>query len=290
MNILLTGSSGFLGTYIKNNINKKHKIFYGTTSNIQDKNYLKFDSLYKNIDEILKNQSIDCIIHNASIIPKSFNEATYELFLKNTEMMKNLYKYAEKSHLSKFIYLSGFGSMNEPKLLDIGDYYTMSKIVGEHFCSMMNKQDINAVSFRVSAPYGEYSKTKNVLNIFIDKALKNEDITLFGTGKREQNFTYAGDILNAIELALETNVSGVYEIVGEKNISMIDLAKTIAEIINSKSKIIFNGMPDSQENYRPDYSFEKASKDFGYVPKFSIEKGLKKYIKWYKENENSTNI
>ena len=42
MNILLTGSTGFLGTYIKNNIDSKYDILYGTTSNTNNKNYLKF--------------------------------------------------------------------------------------------------------------------------------------------------------------------------------------------------------------------------------------------------------
>lgn len=289
MKILLTGSTGFLGNYIKNNINNKYIVLYGTTSNTNNEDYLKFDSLYKDIEKVLENETIDCIIHNAAIIPKNFDQATYELFLDNTEMMKNLYEYAKKSHLNKFIYLSGFGSMNEPKLLDIGDYYTMSKVVGEHFCSMMNKEGINATSFRISAPFGEYSYIRNVLNIFIDKALKDENLTLYGTGSREQNFTYAGNILNAIELALDNNVNGTYEIVGERSISMLELAKTIVKLTDSKSKIIFSGLEDSQENYRPTYSFKKAFDDFGYYPKYTIEEALEKYLKWYK-NENSIHI
>lgn len=287
MNILLTGSNGFLGTYIKNNINPKYNVFYGTTSRLDD-NYIKFDLLYKNICDLLLDTKIDCIIHSASIIPKSFNEASYDLFLSNTEMMKNLYEYAYKSHLNKFIYLSSFGSMNEPKLLDIGDYYTMSKIVGEHFCAMMTKNKINATSFRISAPFGEYNKARSVINIFIDKALRNEDLTLFGNGKRRQNFTYVGDILNAIELGLERNINGVYEIVSNKSISMLELAKIVIKITNSKSKIVFIG-DDPQENYNPVYSYCKAFNDFGYKPKYTIKAGLKKYIEWYK-NENSINI
>ncbi|MDN5062713.1 NAD-dependent epimerase/dehydratase family protein [Aliarcobacter butzleri] len=289
MKILLTGSTGFLGTYIKNNIDNKYDILYGTTSNTNNKNYLKFDLLYRNIKKVLENETVNCIIHNAAIIPKNFDEATYELFLENTEMMKNLYEYAKKSHLNKFIYLSSFGSMNEPKLLDIGDYYTMSKIVGEHFCSMMSKQGINATSFRISAPFGEYSHVKNVLNIFIEKSLNNEDLIIHGTGSREQNFTYAGNILQAIELAINNNINGNYEIVGEKSISMLELAKIIIKLTSSKSKIIFNGLEDAQENYRPTYSFKKAFDDFGYYPKYKIEEALEKYLKWYK-NENSINI
>lgn len=291
MRILLTGSNGFLGTYIRNYISNKYKnnIICGTTSVIRDKNFIKFSPLYRDINEVLQNENIDCIIHTAAIIPKSFDDATYDLFLANTEMMKNLYEFAIKRHVKKFIYLSGFGSMTKPDLLDIGDYYTMSKILGEHFCSMMIRKGICAVSFRISSPFGEYSHAKNVLNIFVDRALRNQDLIIYGKGSREQNFTYAGNVLYAIELALEKDVSGTYEIVGEKSISMLELAKLIVRISNSKSKIVFSGTEDPQENYRPRYSFEKAFKDFGYYPKYKFEEALERYIWWYK-NENSIDI
>ncbi|GAB1465751.1 hypothetical protein MASR2M54_12510 [Aliarcobacter cryaerophilus] len=66
-------------------------------------------------------------------------------------------------------------------------------------------------------------------------------------GSREQNFTYAGNILQAIELAINNNINGNYEIVGEKSISMLELAKIIIKLTSSKSKIIFNGLEDAQE-------------------------------------------
>ncbi|MCF6339851.1 MAG: NAD(P)-dependent oxidoreductase [Sulfurimonas sp.] len=282
MNILVTGSKGFLGTYFKNNfLNNKDKIIYGTTSEVEDSAYMVFDDLYQNIEKVLKNQKIDVIIHFASIIPKTFEETNYTLFENNNKMMNNLYEYSVKNHLNKFIYLSSFGSMNDPKLLDIKDFYTMSKITGEHFCSMMEAKGTDTVSFRISAPYGEYSKVKNVINIFIDKALKNEDITLFGTGSREQNFTYAGDIINAVGLVLEKRVNGIFEIVSNNNISMLSLARLIKTLIQSESKIIFNNKIDPQEDYRPSYCSKKAFISFGYKSKYSLEDGLKKHINWY---------
>lgn len=171
--------------------------------------------------------------------------------------------------------------MDHPENLDIKDFYTMSKITGEHFCSIMNFKKIDAVSLRISAPYGEYSKNKNVLNIFLDKALKNEDIIVYGNGSREQNFTYAGDILNALELILKKKISGTYNVTSNQNISMFNLAKLIKEITKSKSRIVFNNKVDPQESYRPKYNSKKAFKTFGYKSKFDLKDGLQKYINWY---------
>ena len=284
MNILITGSNGFLGTYfIKFNNLNEHNIIYATTSDC--KGCVKFEKQYSDIEKILNDTKIDIIVHLAAQIPSSFQECTYENnFLPNVEMMNNLYNFAVKRNIFKFIYISGFGSMDNPEQYDIKDFYTLSKITGEHYCSLMEAASIQTASLRVSSPYGEFYKAKNVLNLFVEKAIKNEDITIYGTGKRSQNFTYAGDVVNAIKLCINKEINGVYEIVSEENTSMLELAKSIISLTNSSSKIITGKIPDPQEDYCPAYNYERAKALLSYEPKFSIEDGLKLYIDWKKEN------
>jgi nucleoside-diphosphate-sugar epimerase len=285
MNIFVTGSNGFLGTYFRKNNNMPNcNIIYGSTS---DNNFaLKFNNLYSDILEKLNNKRIDVIIHFASVIPKSFQSANFKnTYLPNIKMMNNLYSYSVSNKIKKFIYISSFGSMKEPDKLDIHDFYTMSKIAGEHFCSIMETNGIQTASLRLSAPYGEYSRTKNVINLFIEKAIKNDDIEIFGSGKREQNFIYAQDIVKAIEICVEKDVSGIYDIVSEHNISMLNLAEIILKLTNSESKIIFNGQPDPQEGYKPKYTYGRAFKKIGFKPQYDIERGLNKYINWLLANQ-----
>ncbi|MBT5400562.1 NAD(P)-dependent oxidoreductase [bacterium] len=280
MKIAITGSNGFLAQYFCKftGLNKRDVFFLTTSPPV--KGQLLCQSLYSDIDVILNKKNIDTIIHFASVIPVLFSDSDYDLFSKNNKMMRNLYNFSIKSHLKKFIYSSGFGSMNNPKLLDIKDYYTMSKITGEYFCSMMEANNIETASLRISAPYGEFSSARTVLNIFTEKAMKNENIEIFGSGKREQNFTYAGDIVRAIELALKNKVSGVYSIVAKSNTNMENLANTIIRLTNSSSKIITGKNNDLQEGYSPNYDYEKAKQEFGYSPVYTLERGLERYIKW----------
>ena len=133
---------------------------------------------------------------------------------------------------------------------------------------------------RISAPYGEYLERQNVINNFVNKALKNEDITLFGSGKREQNFIYAGDIFRAINLFLNSDTSGTYNIVASKNISMLELANIIVDLTNSNSNIVHADIEDPQENFRPNYDYLKTSQELGFIAETEIEEGLKKYIEW----------
>lgn len=291
MNILVTGSNGFLGTYFKvfNNLQKEHKLILGSTSKADDT--VLFESLYANAEEVLKHVPLDIIIHFAAVIPSSFSEANYEgIFLPNVEMMRHLFNLALKKNIRKFIYISGFGSMLKPELLDIKDFYTMSKITGELFCSVLTANGVQAASLRISAPYGEFSRVRNVINIFVDNTLKNKNLLVYGTGKREQNFTYAGDILKAVELCLQKDIHGIYNIVSKQNTSMYELAKTIIGLTGTTVKIVVGTHEDPQENYAPIYDYERSRKELGYEPEYDIKKGLERYIAWLKKDENRRHI
>ncbi len=207
-------------------------MIFATTSNSTGKDFCKVDSLYSNISTVLENIPIDVIIHAASIIPKSFSDADFKLFQDNTIMMNNLSEFAIKKQVKKFIYLSTFGSMNNISQYDIKDYYTLSKITGEHICSIMENYNIETASLRLTSPFGEFCTVRNVLNIFIDLALKGQDINVYGSGQRKQNFVYAENINRCIQKCIECETQGIYDLVSETSISMIDLSNLIKKITN----------------------------------------------------------
>ena len=279
--ILITGSSGFLGTYISNKLSiSEMSVIKGSISK-KTSGFKRFLPLYSDIEEVLMTEGISDIIHCASVMPSSYESATYEdIFLPNIEMMNNLYKFALRSEVKRFIYISGFGTVSFEPEFKIEDFYSFSKLCGEHFVSLLKSKGICASSLRISAPYGEYLERQNVINNFVNKALKNEDITLFGSGKREQNFIYAGDIFRAINLFLNSDTSGTYNIVASKNISMLELANIIVDLTNSNSNIVHADIEDPQENFRPNYDYLKTSQELGFIAETEIEEGLKKYIEW----------
>jgi len=287
MNILITGINGFIGKNIKEKLkdDKRSKYFFGTTSDIED--CVQFQKNYIGIEEKLQNETIECVVHLAAVIPNLFTNVEFDdVFLPNALMLDNLYKFSLKKNIKKFIYMSSFGSMEDYKNYKIKDYYTLSKIYGEHVCSMMEARNIQTASLRIPSPYGPYSNLKSVINIFIENALKNLDINVYGSGKREQNFIYVEDVIKAIELFINTEnkISGVYSIVSEKNTSMLDLAQMIKEICESKSKISVGKYKDPQDGFRPEYDYDRAYRENGYKPNYNIYTGLKKYIKWYVNN------
>ncbi len=285
MGTLVTGINGFIGKNIQFFLNNKHTLI--KTSTTLNKDYVSVSKNFSDIDEKLNNKEFDSILHLAAVIPDNFEKSNFnDFFLPNAVIMENLFKLAAKRKIKKFIYLSGFGSMEDYKNYKIKDYYTLSKIHGEHVCSMMEAQGIQTASLRIPSPYGPYSKAKNVINMFLERALNNEDLNVHGSGRREQNFLYIEDVVRAIDLFLSTNnkLDGIYNIVSEKNTSVLELACIIKEKCDSKSKIIVGNTPDVQENFIPEYDYFRAFNTVGYKPKYTISSGLDKYIEWYVRN------
>jgi len=283
---LITGSSGFIGQNLIDNLENKYKLIRVSTT--KNDGCIKLSKNFCDIHEKLQNVDVDCIIHLASVIPDNFKVANFnDVFLPNALMFDNLYKFSIENNIQKFIYISSFGSMIDYKNYKVNDYYTLSKIYGEHVCSMMEFKNIQTASLRIPSPYGPYSNYKSVINIFIERALNNLDINVYGYGKREQNFIYIKDVIQAIEICLNkiSKISGIYSIVSEENTSMLELAHIIKRICNSTSKIVVGEVVDLQEKFRPSYDYSRAMKELGYKPNYNIYKGLTEYIEWYVRNK-----
>ena len=282
MKILVTGAGGFLGTFFRHFARiPGAEYVYGTTRAAAD-GLTQFEDCYSDVAKLGR---VDAVIHFASVIPPSFAAADYEnVFRKNTEMMANLTDFALVGGVGKFVYISGFGSMDHPEALDIKDYYTLSKTTGELFCKMLHARGVETASLRVSAPYGEYQRSRTVINLFIDQALKQQKLHVFGSGARTQNFTYAGDVVRAVELCFAHPLDGlVCNIVAEKSTSMLELAETVNELTHNPAGISVGEREDPQESYRANYDYSEAAAAIGYRPVFSLREGLERRIRWQKE-------
>ena len=281
MKILVTGAGGFLGTFFRRFARIPGAEFVYGTTRAGEEGFTRFEDCYRDAAKLGK---IDAIIHFAAVIPPSFAAADYEnVFRKNTEMMANLTDFSLSGGVRKFIYISSFGSMDHPDTLDIKDYYTLSKTTGELFCKMLYARGVETASLRISAPYGEYQRSRTVINLFIDRALKQQKLQVYGSGARTQNFTYAGDIIRAVELCFEHRLDGVVcNIVAEKSTSMLELAETVNELTHNPAGIAVGEREDPQESYRAHYDYSQAAASIGYRPSFSLREGLERRIRWQK--------
>ena len=117
---------------------------------------------------------------------------------------------------------------------------------------------------------------------FIVQALKNKDITVFGDGSQTRSFCYVDDLIEG----LIRMMSGPDDFVGPVNLgnpdefTILELAKKIVKITNSKSKIVFKPLPqDDPMQRRPDISLAKEK--LKWQPTVKLDQGLKKTIKYF---------
>ena len=121
-----------------------------------------------------------------------------------------------------------------------------------------------------------------VVSNFIVQALKNRDITVFGDGTQTRSFCYVDDLIEG----LIRMMSGPDDFTGPVNLgnpdefTILELAKKIVKITNSKSKIVFKPLPqDDPMQRRPDISLAKGK--LKWQPVVKLDQGLKKTIKYF---------
>ena len=123
-----------------------------------------------------------------------------------------------------------------------------------------------------------------VVSNFIVQALKNRDITVFGDGTQTRSFCYVDDLIEG----LIRMMSGPDDFTGPVNLgnpdefTILELAKKIVKITNSKSKIVFKPLPqDDPMQRRPDISLAKEK--LKWQPTVKLDQGLKKTIEYFDE-------
>jgi UDP-glucuronate decarboxylase len=122
-----------------------------------------------------------------------------------------------------------------------------------------------------------------VVSNFIIQALKNNDITIFGTGMQTRSFQYVDDLVNGMikMMATKNDIIGPVNIGNPNEFTMLELAQKIIELTNSKSKLVFQPLPsDDPKQRKPDISLAKSL--LNWEPKIQLEEGLTKTIEYFR--------
>jgi dTDP-glucose 4,6-dehydratase len=122
-----------------------------------------------------------------------------------------------------------------------------------------------------------------VIPNFIQQALKNEPLTIYGKGNQTRSFCYVDDLIDGIYGLLMSDIHEPVNIGNPVEMTVLELAKKINEIIKNPAKLtIIEDMRlgDDPERRRPDISLAKKYLDW--EPKFSLEEGLEMTIPYFK--------
>ncbi len=138
---------------------------------------------------------------------------------------------------------------------------------------------------RIFNTYGERMRLQDgrVVPNFITQALKNKPITVYGDGSQTRSFCYISDLVEGIYKLLFSKITTPVNIGNPDELTILEFAKKIKELTKSKSKIVFKPLPKDDPKVRqPDITL--AKRKLKWSPKVSLDEGLIRTIKWFKQN------
>jgi UDP-glucose 4-epimerase len=167
--------------------------------------------------------------------------------------------------------------------------YAVSKLAGEHLAHAYFKQHkLPTVTVRPFNVYGPGQTGEGALSIFVRKALKNEDIFIFGDGSQIRAWCYVDDMIEGVLCALEhpRAVGESFNIGNARAVTTIyGLAQTVCRVVGSSSRIIFRDALSADIELRIP-SIGKARELIGFEAKVDLDEGLKHTAAWIAQNEN----
>jgi UDP-glucose 4-epimerase len=165
--------------------------------------------------------------------------------------------------------------------------YAVSKLAGEHLAHAYYKQfSLPVVTVRPFNVYGPGQTGEGAIQIFIKKALKNEDISIYGDGVQIRAWCFVDDFVDCLLRCIE-NPKAIGESFNLGNaravITTLGLAQTVCRVLNSKSKIIFKPALSADIQLRIP-SVEKAEEILDFKAKVDLDEGIEKTAEWFKSN------
>jgi len=212
-------------------------------------------------------------------------------------------EYAHLVGVERFIYASsGCGIYGSDSKIPFKEHdasmklytpYQVTKMLGElytnYFHNLYGLPIVNARFFNSYGPGEVPGKYRNVIPNFFYLSINKKPLPITGTGDETRDFTYVGDIVNAL-LAMayyEEAVGEAINIGTGKEIKISDLAEWINEITGNDAGIVYKQRRNWDKKTRLLASIAKARRVIGYEPRMDFEEGLKQVHAWFIENQEN---
>lgn len=267
MNILITGSGGFVGSHLSSSIGEKHKVFKIISSKgfPHHKNEISVDLRDK--EEVIsrfivfkESYKIDTIIHLASCLASIQNINNLSILhnnLKITETIVHLCKLLKPKKLINFssiaVYPNSDGVYSESSNVKPSEntdcLYGLSKFCGENILSfMLRNEDVIISHLRLAQVYGEGMRSDRIISVMKQELAENNSITVFGDGERVSNFIHINRLVEIVGLVIEKPLNGIYN-VGDEKMSYFELAQRVIEEYGNEKSIIIKKKQGSRSKF-----------------------------------------
>lgn len=273
----------------------------GSVQNIEKlSSYSNFDFHKCNIYESMpnfKNTKIDFVFSLASpASPIDFSLIPLEIMRVNSEGTLKLLEIA-KDKKARFLEASTSEVYGDPEIHpQTEDYVGHVNTVGPRSCydeakrfaeamtmTYFTKYKVDTRIVRIFNTYGPGMRANDgrVIPNFINQALKNEDITVYGDGSQTRSFCYVTDLVQAIHNVMFSHDHTPFNVGNPDEFTVKDCAQEIVAVLGSRSKISYHPLPkDDPKKRRP--SLAKLQNISDYRPTVTFKEGIKKTAEYFR--------
>jgi len=306
-NILVAGAAGFVPSHVCQLYLEKGATVYGldnfitgSKSNIEllskfDKFHFEERNIFESIPEY-KDVKFDYILSLASpASPIDFKIIPLEIMRVNSEGTLKLLELA-KSHGAVFLEASTSEVYGDPEIHpQVESYVGHVNPIGPRSCydeakrfaeamtmSFHTRYNVDTRIIRIFNTYGPRMRPNDgrVIPNFVNQAMDNEELTVYGDGSQTRSFCYVTDLVNAIDHVLMLGDHMPYNIGNPDEYTIKECAELIINSLDSKSVLSFKELPkDDPKRRRPDIS--RVMK-LGYLPKITFAEGLQNTASYFK--------
>lgn len=298
-NILVTGGAGNIGGSLVNRLVKNPDHFVivadnlltGSREKLPDGSFPNWKFIksdvndYRDISAIMLSHNFDYVFHYGAVVGVKRTLENPKLVLDDIEGIKNILDLSKNTGVKRVFFSSSSEVYGEP--VEIPQYedttplnsrlpYAIVKNVGEAFFkSYQQEYGLDYTIFRFFNTYGPRQSTDFVISKFIERAITNNDITIYGDGSQTRTFCYIEDNLDTIENILSSGqfLNDVINIGSDEEITILELARKVVSAFKSSSKIVH--LPPLKEGdmtrRKPDISKMRKILD---RPLVSLDEGL----------------
>ncbi len=307
MKILVTGGAGFIASHLVDRLVKaKHKVVVvdnlttGKKKNLNPKaKFFRLDIGSPKITEVFRKEKPQVVFHLAAQIDvrKSVANPAWDSKV-NIGGALNILENCKRYKVKKVIFASTggaiYGDASRKFIPTKEDYpsqplspYGIAKLSIEYYLEYYYEIfGLRYVALRFANVYGPRQNSKGeagVVAIFIDKVLHGRQTVINGSGQFTRDYVFVDDVVNAALLAMRRTFVGSVNIGTSTETSVNQIFKKIVKESGAKAKAK-HGPAKEGEQRRSCLSWRMAKNKLGWKPKVKLDEGIKKTVKWFKEN------
>jgi UDP-glucose 4-epimerase len=304
MKILVTGGAGFIGSNVVDaylaaghEVAVLDNLSTGKKENLNPKaRFYQVDLTADNLAAVVAEFAPDVINHHAAQIDvrKSVSDPVYNARVNELGTL-NLLQAAVQAKVKKIIFASTggaiYGEVEKKAGADekhpqepISPYAITKRSVEMYLYAYWKLYGLPFTVLRYGNVFGPRQDPlgeAGVIAIFCGKMLKGETPTIYGDGEQLRDYVYVGDVAAANLIALEQGTGETYNIGTGKGTSVNQLFAVLKELLQFPANALY-AAPRAGELFRSVLSSRKIKKELGWKPRFSVKKGLKQTLKWYR--------